>query len=46
MRLIIDMEYEIRNLDLDSQRAERELYLLNNDYRVVEDKHRRMGYLN
>lgn len=46
MRLIVDMENEIRNLDLDSQRAERQLYLLNNDYRAVEDKHRRMGYLN
>jgi hypothetical protein len=46
MRLIIDMENEIRNLDYDSQRAERELYLLNNDYRVVEEKHRRMGYIN
>jgi len=46
MRLVGDMEYEIRNLDLESQRAERELYLLNNDYRVVEDNHRRMGYIN
>ncbi|HOY23103.1 MAG TPA: hypothetical protein PK002_08100, partial [Cellvibrio sp.] len=46
MRLIVDMENEMRDLDFDSQRAERELYLLNNDYRVVEDKHRRMGYLN
>ena len=46
MRLIIDMENELRNLDLDSQRAERELYLLNNDYHVVEDSHRRMGYIN
>lgn len=46
MRLIVDREYDIRNLDADSQRAERELYLLNNDYRVVEDRHRRMGYFN
>lgn len=46
MRLIVDMENEIRNLDLDSQRAEHELYLLNNDYHVVEDSHRRMGYIN
>ena len=46
MRLIVDMENEMRDLDFDSQRAERELYLLDNDYRAVEDKHRRMGYLN
>lgn len=46
MRLIIDMENEIRNLEQDSNRAERELYLLNNDYHMVEDKHHRMGYLN
>jgi hypothetical protein len=46
MRLIIDMENEIRHLDLDAQRADRELYLLDNDYRAVEDKHRRMGYIN
>lgn len=46
MRLIVDMENEIRNLGVDSQRAERELYLLDNDYRAVEDKHRRMGYIN
>jgi Protein of unknown function (DUF2799) len=46
MRLIVDMENEIRNLEQDSNRAERELYLLNNDYHMVEDKHHRMGYLN
>lgn len=46
MRLIIDMENEIRNLEQDSNRADRELYLLSNDYHMVEDKHRRMGYLN
>ena len=40
------MENEIRNLEQDSNRAERELYLLNNDYHMVEDKHHRMGYLN
>lgn len=46
MRFIDDLENEIRNLDLDSQRSERELFLLSNDYRVVEEKHRRMGYIN
>ena len=46
MRLIGDMEYEIRNLDVDSQRAERELYLLDNDYRVIVNNHRRRGYIN
>lgn len=46
MHFIDDLENEIRNLDLDSQRSERELFLLSNDYRVVEEKHRRMGYIN
>lgn len=46
MRLIDDYEYEIRNCDIDAQRADSELHLLENDYRAVEDQHRRMGYLN
>jgi Protein of unknown function (DUF2799) len=44
MRLMGDYEHEIRDMDVDSQRAERELYLLDNDYRALEDQHRRMGY--
>jgi len=45
MRRINDLENEIRNLELDADRAARELELFQNDYRVVEDKHHRMGYL-
>ncbi|RYZ99018.1 MAG: DUF2799 domain-containing protein, partial [Moraxellaceae bacterium] len=45
MRRINDLEYEIRNLALDADSAERELNLFQRDYRVVEDKHRRLGYL-
>ena len=45
MRRINDLENEIRNLELDADRAARELDLFQNDYRVVEDKHHRMGYL-
>lgn len=46
MRLLDDAEADIRHLDEDSQRAERELYVLDNDYRAVETQHRRMGYIN
>ena len=45
MRRIDDLENAIRNLYLDSDSAQRELNLFTNDYRVVEDKHYRMGYL-
>lgn len=45
MRRIDELENAIRNLYLDSNNAERELGLFNNDYRVVEDKHYRMGYI-
>lgn len=45
MRRIDDLENAIRNLEMDSNRVARELDLFNNDYRVVEDKHYRMGYL-
>lgn len=45
MRRIDELEYAIRNFSLDADRAARELELLRNDYRVVEDKHHRMGYL-
>lgn len=45
MRRIDELENAIRNLYLDSNNAERELALFNNDYRVVEDKHYRVGYI-
>lgn len=45
MRRIDELDNAIRNLYLDSDSAQRELSLFNNDYRVVEDKHYRMGYL-
>ena len=45
MRRIDELENAIRNLDINSSRAHRELELFQNDYRVVEDKHFRMGYL-
>jgi hypothetical protein len=45
MRRIDELENEIRNLAFDADRAARELDLFQHDYRVVEDKHRRMGYL-
>ncbi|WP_189420950.1 DUF2799 domain-containing protein [Cellvibrio zantedeschiae] len=45
MRRIDELEQDIRNLSLNADRAARELELFKNDYRVVEDKHRRMGYL-
>ncbi len=45
MRRIDELENAIRNLYLDSNSAERELALFNNDYRVVEDKHYRLGYI-
>lgn len=44
MRRIDELEYQIRDLDLEANRASRELELFQNDYRVVEDKHHRMGY--
>jgi len=45
MRRIDELEDAIRNLDMNSARAQREFELFQNDYRVVEDKHYRMGYL-
>lgn len=45
MRRIDELENIIRNLDLNSSRAHREIDLFRNDYRIVEDKHFRMGYL-
>lgn len=45
MRRIDELEYGIRNLSLTADSAARELELFKNDYRVVENKHRRMGYL-
>lgn len=45
MRRIDELENDIRNLSLNADRAARELELFQNDYRVVEDKHHRMGYL-
>lgn len=44
MRRIDELENAIRNLYADSNHASRELELFDNDYRIVEDKHRRMGY--
>ncbi len=45
MRRISDLESEIFKLQLESDNAARELSLFRNDFRVVEDKHFRMGYL-
>jgi hypothetical protein len=45
MRRIDELEDAIRNLDINSARAHREFELFENDYRVVEDKHYRLGYL-
>lgn len=44
MRRIDDLERDIRNLYFNADSAARELELFKNDYRVVESKHRRMGY--
>lgn len=44
MRRIDELEYQIHTLNIDSDRAARELELFQNDYRVVENKHHRMGY--
>jgi len=44
MRRINDLENEIRNLAMDADSAARELDLFQNDYRVVEARHHRMGY--
>ncbi len=44
MRRIDELEYQIHNLNLDSNHAARELDLFQNDYRVVEAKHHRLGY--
>ena len=45
MRRIDELESDIRNLEINSDRAYREMDLFRNDYRIVEDKHIRMGYL-
>ncbi len=45
MRRIDDLERDIRNLGFSADSAARELELFQNDYRIVEAKHRRMGYL-
>ena len=45
MRRIDELEDDIRNLEINSGRAHRELDLYRNDYRIVEDKHVRMGYI-
>lgn len=45
MRRIDELENDNRNLALNSDRAARELELFRNDYRIVEDKHHRMGYI-
>ena len=42
---IDELEYEIRDLDFSIDRDSRELELFRNDYRIVEEKHRRMGYM-
>lgn len=44
MRRIDDLERDIRRLGLNADSAARELELFQNDYRIVEAKHRRMGY--
>lgn len=44
MRRIDDLERDIRSLGLNADNAARELELFQNDYRIVEAKHRRMGY--
>lgn len=45
MHRIDELEHNIRHLEMDSDQAARELELFRNDYRVVEDRHYRMGYI-
>ena len=45
MRRIDELEDEIRSLEINSGRAHREIDLYRSDYRIVEDKHVRMGYI-
>ncbi len=42
---IDDLHYEITDLEVRNDRAAHELDLFRNDFRVVEDKHYRMGYI-
>lgn len=45
MRRIDDMQHEITDAEIRIDRSIREFELYKNDYRIVEDKHFRMGYL-
>lgn len=45
LRRIDDLHFQITDLEIRSDRAEHELNLFRNDYRRVEDKHFRMGYI-
>ncbi len=43
---IDDLHFQITDLEIRIDRAAHELNLFRNDYRVVEDRHYRMGYIN
>jgi hypothetical protein len=45
MHRLDELDHEIRNLELDSDSAARELDLFRHDYQVVEEKHYRIGYI-
>ena len=45
MRRIDDMQHEITDAEIRIYRAYHELDLFKNDFRIVEDKHFRMGYI-
>lgn len=42
---IDDLHFQITDLEIRTDRAAHELNLFRNDYRIVEDKHYRMGYI-
>jgi hypothetical protein len=43
---IDDLHFQITDLEIRTDRAAHELAVCRNDYRLVEDKHYRMGYIN
>jgi hypothetical protein len=45
LRRIDDLHYEITDLEIRNDRAAHEMDLFRHDFRIVEDKHFRMGYL-
>lgn len=45
LRRIDELQYEITDLQIRLDRSAYEIEWINNDYRILEDKHYRMGYL-